>query len=1042
MRRVVTGRISPLFWTRIAICVLSLAAFAPVASVAAPEDDYNLAVGLYKKERWDEAAKSFQAFLKANPDNSQAPLARLYLGLALVNQGEYAPARDVLREFVMRYPKDKNLPDAMYRIGETSYSLEDYKQAEQDFLAFVDRFPDHELAEWALPYLADAELRLDKPAEAAKHFRTAIEKYPNGKLVTEAKFGLARADESLNKPNDAAKLYRELAAGNTPRAAASQLRVATLLYDAEKYAEAAKEFQALVDRFPQSPLVATARLNAGFALYRSGDFAKALEQLQAAAKETSQAAVATHWIGMVRKSQGDEAGAIEAFRSVVEKYGDAPIASDSLFQWADATLRSGDYAEAVPLFERVTNDNPKGEHAADAVYFAGEAALLAGELDKAAAFVDRFKQEYGQTAYRMYNRLLAGRVLEARAAKAPEADRKALEDKALAEYEAVLTETEVASTKAKASFQIARLYERRGEPDKAITALAPLLDDVRKNEKNSPYLDALIIAARAQLALNKPAEAIEAATQYLSFAPKGDQFDAAVAVRAVANLAADHATESIADWETLRSTAPKSNLLIPTTRDLAERAYAKQDWERAAIFFAGLGELALGQPAEAAGLSGLGWSLHKAGKFAESAAAFDRVLQRFGDAPQLAPEAAYMKGKALQDAGDLAAAADAYRTAFERFAPKEPAASGDETSGLGRHAYLAGLQLARVLRLQHKAAESDAAYAALNAKYPKPRNLDELLDEWALLHYEAGDYAKSDALFRRIIAETPQSPLVANAKLSLAESDLFGGRLDEAKAAFQAIAGNDKASPAARQRALSLLVSLAAERMDWKTAESLARDYLDRFPEGRERSAVLYQLGEAQLQLGQPEKAAETLSQVEALASDDAVSSEPWFPRVWILLAEAAFQKKDYATATQHLEKVAAMEPKPEYAYLADELLGRVYKNQAKFNESRAALERVLNDPNARRTSTAARAQYEIAQTYYLQERWEEARTAAFKVYTLYKFPEWQAPALFMAGLSDEALGERQKAASAFADVVKEFPETQYAQQAREKLAKLGKKNG
>jgi TolA-binding protein len=77
-----------------------------------------------------------------------------------------------------------------------------------------------------------------------------------------------------------------------------------------------------------------------------------------------------------------------------------------------------------------------------------------------------------------------------------------------------------------------------------------------------------------------------------------------------------------------------------------------------------------------------------------------------------------------------------------------------------------------------------------------------------------------------------------------------------------------------------------------------------------------------------------------------------------------------------------------------------------------------------------------------LQERWEEARTAAFKVYTLYKFPEWQAPALFMAGLSDEALGERQKAASAFADVVKEFPNTEYADQAREKLAKLGRKSG
>nr|MDQ3333135.1 tetratricopeptide repeat protein [Planctomycetota bacterium] len=456
----------------------------------------------------------------------------------------------------------------------------------------------------------------------------------------------------------------------------------------------------------------------------------------------------------------------------------------------------------------------------------------------------------------------------------------------------------------------------------------------------------------------------------------------------------------------------------------------------------GLGELAAGQPEEGVGLSGLGWSFHKVGKFAESAATFDRLLSRFGDAPLLAPEAAYMKGKALQDGGDLAAAADAYRDAFQRFAPKEPASAGDEAKPPARNAYLAGLQLARVLRLQGNIPDADAAYTALTEKYPQPLNLDELLDEWALLHYEAGDYAKADVVFRRIIDETPQSPLVANARLSLAESQLFDGKLDDAKVAFQSIADDEKASAAARQRAQSLLVSLAAERADWKTTESLAREYLDRFPKGRERPIVLYQLGEALLQQGQADQAVETLSQVEALGSDAAVRSESWFPRISILLAEAAFQKKDYPTAISRLEKVVNSDPKPEYAYLADELLGRIYKNQAKFDQSREALQRVLDDPNARRTSTAARAQYEMAQTYFLQERWEEARTAAFKVYTLYKFPEWQAPALFMAALSDEALGERQKAVAAFADVVKEFPNTQYAEQARDKLAKLGGKSG
>ncbi len=373
----------------------------------------------------------------------------------------------------------------------------------------------------------------------------------------------------------------------------------------------------------------------------------------------------------------------------------------------------------MQLFERVANDDPKGDRAADAIYFAGEAALLADDTDKATEFVARFQRDYGLSAYRMHNRLLAGRVLEAQAAKAPETERNALEEKALAEYASVLKETGVDSTKAKASFQVARLHERRGESAEALEAMAPLLADVEKNGKDSPYLDALIIAARANLAQNEAQPAIDAATKYLDLAPQGDQLDAALAVRAVARLTAGELDDSLADWKSLRTKAAKSDLLIPTTRDLAERAYANQNWDQAATFFSGLAELAAGRPEEAVGLSGLGWSLNKAGKFAESATAFDNVLQKFGDTPQLGPEAAYMEGKSLQDAGDLAAATDAYRAAFERYAPQVPAAAGEEVKGPSRNAYLSGLQLARVLRLQSKAAEADAAYSALTTKFPQ-----------------------------------------------------------------------------------------------------------------------------------------------------------------------------------------------------------------------------------------------------------------------------------------------------------------------------------
>ena len=143
-------------------CGVLLFGLVVPAAVSADKalDDYNLAVGLYKQDRWKLASDSFRKFIKGSPRHAKTPFARLYLGLALVNQKKHGEARQVLRGFVRSYPKSKNLSDALYRVGECSYLLDDLKAAEGELGAFLKSYPKHELAEWGLPYLADVKLRL------------------------------------------------------------------------------------------------------------------------------------------------------------------------------------------------------------------------------------------------------------------------------------------------------------------------------------------------------------------------------------------------------------------------------------------------------------------------------------------------------------------------------------------------------------------------------------------------------------------------------------------------------------------------------------------------------------------------------------------------------------------------------------------------------------------------------------------------------------------------------------------------------------------
>ena len=104
-------------------------------------------------------------------------------------------------------------------------------------------------------------------------------------------------------------------------------------------------------------------------------------------------------------------------------------------------------------------------------------------------------------------------------------------------------------------------------------------------------------------------------------------------------------------------------------------------------------------------------------------------------------------------------------------------------------------------------------------------------------------------------------------------------------------------------------------------------------------------------------------------------------------------------------------------------------------------MRRVSAHPKGRRTATAAKCQALIADTYYMQDDFKNARLEYFKVDALYAFPEYQAPALLLAGHCEEKLGDFKAAAKTFQDLIKRFPNTKEAAQAKPRLAAAMKKS-
>ncbi|MBX3448817.1 MAG: tetratricopeptide repeat protein [Planctomycetaceae bacterium] len=1027
-----------------------LVSAASVCRADAPGDDFKLAVGLFEQSRWKVATEAFQKFLEAYPTHDKVPLARLYLGLSLVNQNDFKAARDQFRRFVRDNPENQYIAVARYRVGEASFLLGDREAAKVELESFLKAHPKDERADRARLFLGDVLLQLGETTASLSQFDQAIESQPEGPYVEDAKFGRAKALEALKRDDDALKQYQELAANRLgTRAADAQLQIAGKAFDAGKFAEAAAAYQDLITRFPESPLLATAQLNAGFSFYEAKQFAAAATEFgKAAALKAGQQRQALYWQGVSLKLADQVPAAVASLKDAAAAAGEDPTAMAIEFQIALCERLLKKSAEAQERFLKIVDAEPQGKYAPDSLFYAAELALERNELSLVDPLLTRLLKEFPQSGLRHYAELLLGRTHLATANQSisqgtPASAEGPKEElaKAAEDFSRVSTETKLPALKFQADYYLGLTRQLQGDPRQALATLANLTKALRDGSADPELTDALLLESECQLAIDQPKAAAEAAAVYETRLPNGPRVTQAISLQAIAAARQGQPDEALRHCDRLGMHFPGDPKLSVTLLDLAEwhekRAKTGADWIVTGKFYERLIPATQGTTTRAFALRGLAWAQFQQQLYAEAAKTFAQALAEFPD-HVLSPECDYYRGESLRLAGDLKGAAVALSETFRKRAPSSPPATGAEQDPPVAYAYLAGLQAARSYRQSGDVAAADAAYAALLQKFPQPKSLDRLLDEWARLNYDAEQYARADEVFRMIVDRTPDSDLADDARLSLAESDLIAGKLEPAAREFLALWESPKSDSAVRERAVYQLLVIALEQQNWKDVRRWADALIEAFPESEDRPYAEYARAEALL--ANPETAADVptarklLTSLQTRSTEPALENADWIDRVWVLAAEAAFRERDYVTVASEVARLKQRSPQSKFLYQAEEVLGRSEKQQAKFDDARRAFERVLSDPNAFSTETAAKSQFLIAECYFLQEQWHQAFLAYQKVYTSYKFPEWQAAALLQSGKCDERQMQWKEAAATYERLIAEFPQSMHVKDAQERL--------
>ena len=988
-----------------------LAVLLAAASVRGDEADeqFALAAGHYARQHWKLAVEEFHRFVAGFPNHPKVNQGIYQLAEAQVQLGHADEAIKNLLLYLERDPAGAFARQALFRLGETEHLTGKHDDAKKHLEAFRAAHPNDNLNAYVLPYLGRIALAKGDAAAAEKLFRDALQRFPAGRLQDDCRLGLARALEKLNQLEEPQQLYAAVAGktGN-PLAGEAQFRLGILQYTLGKYDQAIETFAAFDTRLPQSDWKSRARIGHGWALRKLGRLDEAKQRFQSVSADAKYGMEARYWLGLTEKVQGQWQAAAKTLLDAAAADPKHELAPAMTFHAGEALSQVGDAASAVKQFDQVIASAPQGNEWIDHAWRGRiQVALNAGDHATVDRLVAEFDQRLPASPLVKHVRRLHGRSLLER--KNFEAAAKLLEPLA------------TAGAKSEQSLEdrylLAAAYEGLKRYDESLSLALPVIDAAKGQLKT----DAQLLLGSVLIAKRQFKEAIAPLEAFAATKPAGDP-----ALKVGSELAICYArTGQLAKakqlYGELSEKFAKHPLLATTAAQLAEAALDAKDWEWSEQLS---GRIRTGDgsaDADLKGLSVLGWSQYKAGKLAEAAATFEQVLAKNPPAA-VAGEVALVRGQALEKLEQHEAALGMY----DLIVDKHPTAV--------QHAD-ALLYAARLRDKLRQGPQAAALYERLAKEYRQYPRRDAVLYEWAWVLQDLNKGDEAAGLFESVRKEYPQSRFAPDATYRLAQRAFLAKQYDAAKKlTAEVLAG--KAEPEVREFARYLDGQIAVAEQKWDEVRRAFEALVKEFPESRQRLVAEYWIAETFYRQGEYQEAGRRFDE---LARQTQANRETWHGMIALRRAQVLAQEKKWNAAYEVAAKIETQYPKFEQQYEADYLLGRCLHDRAELQAARAAFERVVKSPQGAKTETAAMAQWMIGETYFHQKNYEAAIREYARLEYGYAYPAWQAAAALQSGKCHELQGERKEAERCYARVIKDYPDTQFAKEAAERLKKPAK---
>lgn len=352
-------------------------------------NNYDYLLGRLSERRGDmaSAAVSFQAVVARNSLLSQYAL--WHLAQFARSIGNLTLEREQLRQLIDTSPTSLLRPAAFARLGESYFESGDYASAIQT-LRPQSGAQKSASAREALALVGQAYLRSRQEAPAREVFNNLLAQTPDPARPDDYALAGVRGLDVLDSNGE------EAARRQAPALAEGEhLRRAAVYTFNRDFAGARLHYQAIVERYRQSPNVTDALFQIGRGHAQDVQFDEAAAYFQRIVTEFPQS-------GMVRDALGALAtarlrgkrplDAVAIFRQLIERYPEAPNPERYYLNLIDALREAGSDEEALQWVRR-TRDKFNGQTAALALFSQARIRLSKNDWQAALADLDALKGE-------------------------------------------------------------------------------------------------------------------------------------------------------------------------------------------------------------------------------------------------------------------------------------------------------------------------------------------------------------------------------------------------------------------------------------------------------------------------------------------------------------------------------------------------------------------------------------------------------------------------------------------------------------------------